>query len=154
MKGKSMVLGGLALAMVLACCPWAQAALGGSADSIGADRAALQAVQRAAVARAGFTVQEVVTDATVVREYLSPSGVVFGIAWNGYVHPDLSQLLGSYWDEFSTANRKAERNFGRRRQRLATEHLVLERWGHMRKLQGRAYLPSLVPEGVSTDDIK
>ncbi len=104
--------------------------------------------------RNGYTVEEIVSDAATVREYVSPSGVVFGIAWNGYVHPDLMLLLGSYWGEYSAARQKAARIPGRSRQRLATENIVVEKWGHMRNLQGRAYAPVLVPAGVRVDEIK
>ena len=144
----------MAMVAVLASSQSAHAVLGGSAETITADRKALQAVHRATTPHNGYTVEEVVSDATTVREYVSPSGVVFGIAWNGYVHPDLALLLGSYWGEYSAARQKAPRMFGRTRQRLATDNIVVERWGHMRNLQGRAYVPSLVPAGVCIDEIK
>jgi hypothetical protein len=133
---------------------WAHAALGGSADTITADRKALQAVHGSTTPHGGYTVVEVVSDATTVREYVSLAGVVFGIAWNGYVRPDLMQLLGIYWSEYSAARQKGVRVTGRTRQQLATDNLVVENWGHMRNLQGRAYVPSLVPIGVSFDAIK
>jgi Protein of unknown function (DUF2844) len=154
LKQKQIISGCLVIVVALAFSQWANAALGGSADTITADRKALQAVHRATTSHNGYTVVEVVSDATAVREYVSPSGVVFGIAWNGYVHPDLAQLLGSYWGEYSAAQQKAARIFGRTRQQLATENIVVEKWGHMRNLQGRAYVPSLVPAGVRIDEIK
>jgi Protein of unknown function (DUF2844) len=154
MKRKQIISGCIVIVAALASSQWAHAALGGSADTITADRKALQAVHRATTPHKGYTVEEVVSDATTVREYVSPSGVVFGIAWNGYVHPDLTQLLGSYWGEYSAAQRKAARKFGRKRQQLATDNIVVEKWGHMRNLRGRAYVPGLVPAGVSFDEIK
>ena len=154
MKRKQFISGCLGLVTALASSQWAHAVLGGSADTITADRKALQAVQRATTSHKGYTVEEVVSDATAVREYVSSSGVVFGIAWNGYVHPDLTQLLGSYWNAYSAARQKATRKFGRKRQQIATDSVVVEKWGHMRNLRGRAYVPSLVPAGVSIDEIK
>ena len=154
MKRKAILSIFMAMVALPASGQWAHAALGGSADTVTADRKALQAVHRATTPRSGYTVEEVVSDATTVREYVSPSGVVFGIAWNGYVHPDLMLLLGSYWGEYSAARQKAARNPGRTRQRIATENIVVEKWGHMRNLQGRAYAPVLVPAGVSVDEIK
>jgi hypothetical protein len=132
----------------------ASAALGGTVATIDVDRDALQAVHRATTTRQGYSVAEVMSDASTVREYVSPSGVVFGISWNGYVHPDLTQLLGSYWGEYSNARQKVAREFGRKRLHIATGHIVVEKWGHMRNLQGRAYVPSLVPKGVSIDAIR
>ena len=154
MKRKQIISGCLVIVVALASSQWAHAALGGRTDTITVDRKALQAVHRTTTTHKGYTVEEVVSDATAVREYVSPSGVVFGIAWNGYVHPDLTQLLGSYWSEYSASQQKAARIFGRKRQHLATDNIVVEKWGHMRNLQGRAYVPSLVPAGVSIDEIK
>lgn len=154
MNRKRIISGCLITVAVLASGEWAHAALGGGADTITADRKALQAVHRATTPHNGYTVVEVVSDATTVREYVSTSGVVFGIAWNGYVHPDLKQLLGSYWGEYSAARQKSAHFFGRKRQQLTTENIVVERWGHMRNLQGRAYVPGLVPVGVSVHEIK
>jgi len=131
-----------------------QATLGESADSIASDRKALSAVRHAMTVRNGYTVQEIDSDSTIVREYVSPSGVVFGIAWNGLVHPDLTQLLGSYAGEYEEALRQTPRKHGRRSLQVKTNRVVVEKWGHMRNLQGRAYAPDLIPPGVSVDEIK
>jgi hypothetical protein len=40
---------------------------------------------------------------TVVREYVSPDGKVFGIAWNGPTMPDLRQLMGEHFDHYVQA---------------------------------------------------
>jgi len=89
-----------------------------------------------------------------VREYLSPSGQVFAVAWDGLTHPDLAVLLGTYADEYRAASRETPRVRGQRNRRVEAPHVVVEMWGHMRHLQGRAYAPSLVPPGVDLDEIK
>ncbi|MCL5023671.1 MAG: DUF2844 domain-containing protein [Nitrospirae bacterium] len=132
----------------------AQATLGGSADSVEADRDALSAGRRVMTARNGYTVQEINTDSVSVREYVSPSGVVFGIAWNGLIHPDLMELLGSYAGEYEKALEQTPRKRGRRRLQVKTSNVVVEKWGHMRNLQGRAYAPALIPSGMSVDEIR
>jgi hypothetical protein len=43
---------------------------------------------------------------------------------------------------------------GRRHVTVKTDGVVVEKWGHMRNLQGRAYAPALIPQGVSVDEIK
>jgi len=154
MQRRLIMSGCIALFMSLAPIQSAHAALGGDTGSISTDRKVLQAVHRATTDHKGYTVEEVVSDATVIREYVSPSGIVFGIAWNGYAHPDLSQLLGSYWGEYSVAQQRITRKFGRKRQQLVTDNIVVEHWGHMRNLQGRAYVTSLIPTGVNIDEIK
>jgi hypothetical protein len=131
-----------------------QAALGESEDSIASDEKALAALRSAAMIRNGYTVHEIQSDSTTVREYVSPSGVVFGIAWNGRIHPDLTPLLGSYAGEYKEALQSTPREPGRRSSKVKTDRVVVEKWGHMRNLQGRAYAPALIPPGVSIDEIK
>jgi hypothetical protein len=131
-----------------------RAVLGESDDSIASDEKTLSAVRGAAAVRNGFTVHEIQSNATTVREYVSPSGVVFGIAWNGQIHPDLTPLLGTYAGEYNEALRQTPREPGRRPFSVKTDRVVVEKWGHMRNLQGRAYAPALIPPGVSIDDIK
>ena len=132
-----------------------QAGLGESADSIASDREALSAVHRASNVHNGYTVQEFASDATSVREYVSPSGIVFGVAWNGLTYPDLTPLLGSYASEYQQALKQEPRNPGHRPySAVRTDRVVVEKWGNMRNLQGRAYAPALIPPGVSIDEIK
>jgi len=88
-----------------------------------------------------YTVHQVDSDSTLVREYVSTSGIVFAVAWNGLVHPDLTQLLGSYAGEYARGLEQTPRELGSRRLRVKTENVVVEEWGHMRNLQGRAYVP-------------
>lgn len=140
--------------MTLAAAPGAWATLGESAASIQKDKDALSAVAKGTIAHGKYSVQELVSGANEVREYVTPSGVVFAVAWNGLVHPDLKVLLGTYDAEYRDALCRQERTQGRRQTRVASERLVVETWGHMRNLQGRAYLPSMVPEGVNLNEIR
>lgn len=152
----SMVFLGFGLVVaVLGGAQQAQAVLGESVASVTTDQKTLSSARGAATAvHNGYTVQEVKSDATTVREYVSSSGIVFGIAWQGRTHPDLTPLLGSYAGEYQEALRKTPRHPGRRRLQVKTDRIVVEKWGHMRKLQGRAYVPALIPYGVSLDEIK
>jgi hypothetical protein len=139
---------------VLAAARPAQATLGGNAESVELDIRNLTAVRGADTIRNSYTIQEIRYGETVVREYLSPSGVVFGIAWNGLTHPDLTQLLGPYLAEYDEALRQGRGTGDRSRFQLKTKGLVVEKWGHMRDLQGRAYAPELIPSGVKVDEIR
>ena len=139
---------------VFAAAQQVQAALGESVDSVASDQKALSAVRRTAKTSMTYTVHEIRTETLTVREYVSPSGVVFGIAWNGLTHPDLTPLLGSYSSEYQKALSHAHRQPGRRHVQVKTDGVVVEKWGHMRNLQGRAYAPALIPQGVSVDEIK
>jgi len=130
------------------------ATLGEPAESVMADRKAISADRSTTTVRNGYTIQEVISDSVSVREYISPSGVVFGIAWNGLTHPDLTLLLGAYTGEYQEALKQTPRKYGRRFSQVRTDRVVVEKWGHMRHLQGRAYAPALIPSGVSIDEIK
>ncbi len=132
-----------------------EAGLGESADSVISDEKALSAVKRATEVRQAYSIHEFTSGGTNIREYVSPSGIVFGIAWNGLAHPDLSNLLGAYAGEYEAALGEAPRKRGlQRREILQTDSVVVEKWGHMRHLQGRAYAPALLPPGVSADEIR
>jgi hypothetical protein len=95
-------------------------------------------------AREGHDVHQITAaGGTLVREFVAPSGLVFGVAWEGPNMPDLEALLGSHYAAF----RQAVIASGRRRAAvvLRTGDLVVESGGHMRAFRGRAYLPELVP---------
>jgi hypothetical protein len=142
------------LAFILVTAHVAHAALGESADSITSDCKSLSATRGAVITRGDYAIQTIDSDAATVREYIAPSGVVFGIAWNGMSHPDLTRLLGSYAGEYHDALRHTPHKPGRRHLQVKTNNVFVEKWGHMRNLQGRAYVPSLIPQGVSVDEIK
>jgi hypothetical protein len=132
----------------------AHAALGDTVDSIAADREALQALRHSTSIGPAFTVHEIDSGPTMVREYVSPSGIVFGLAWNGLLHPDLEQLLGSYSGEYRESLAQTPRRQGNRSLQVMTGNIVVEKWGHMRNLRGRAYAPALMPFGITADEIK
>lgn len=101
-----------------------------------------------------MAVREVTSDANIVREYISPSGIIFAFAWNGLSHPDLTSQLGSYAGEYQKALRQSPGQKGKRHSQVKGNRVIVEKWGHMRNMQGRAYIPSLIPTGVSIDEIK
>jgi hypothetical protein len=105
------------------------------------------------VERRDYTVHEITgDDGTLIREYVTPAGKVFGVSWSGPTIPDLEQLLGTYNAEFQTAIR-AKRG---RRSSAAVHNpdLVVESSGHMRAFHGRAYLNSMLPTGVTEDVVQ
>jgi hypothetical protein len=156
MKGRryTPLIGLVLVLLVLLSARQALAALGESVDSVESDRESLTAVQGATMAHRDYTVHEIKTESTVVREYVSPAGIVFAIAWNGLVYPDLTELLGSYAGEYQDALRQTQHKQGRRQLQVKTNRVVVQKWGHIRDLRGRAYAPDLIPPGVSIDDIK
>jgi hypothetical protein len=137
------------------CAPGsAGATLGLGIGSIAQDRVALSAVSRATTRHAAHAVHEIGSDATTVREFVTPSGTVFAIAWNGLVHPDLSVLLGSYHGDYQSAKARARRRHGQRFRQVQGNLVIVETWGHMRNSQGRAYVQDLIPSGVDLNEIR
>ncbi len=128
------------------------AALGDNESSIQADQAQMRASLRITRTSA-YAVHELrAPTGHVVREYVSPSGTVFGVAWQGPSKPDLKQLLGSHFDELQQPTSAT----GVRRGPVVIRQpgLVFEMGGHMRAFAGRAYIPQLLPAGVQADTIR
>jgi hypothetical protein len=142
----------LLLLLVAAAMP-AYCALGGDSTSVQADQARMQGSLRT-TAGPGYTVQEIQSSGMTVREYVSPAGKVFGVAWQGPWPADLHQLLGNYFAQYAQAL-QAESN-GRTRRPLLVQlpGLVVEMGGHPRAFLGRAYASELAPTGVSVETIQ
>ena len=91
---------------------------------------------------------------TTIREYASPSGVVFALAWRGPVLPDLNALLGDYFNTFKVGVEQG-RLAGRRGSPVSvqSDQLVVKSTGRMRNFSGYAYAPALIPSGVNINDV-
>ena len=102
-----------------------------------------------------YEIEEITTDTGMrVREYLGRDGVVFAVSWSGPALPDLQRLLGTHYVEYTTALAALTRPGLHRSVRIASSELVVESGGHLRAYAGRAYLPALVPAGISTADLR
>lgn len=133
--------------------PSAWATLGRDATSVKDDRAHMRAALRVNRNDASYTVHELTTPAgTVVREYVSPAGKVFGVAWRGPYLPDFRQLLGDYFAPVMQAPRNQRQ--GRGPMQIKQPNVVFQSGGHMRSFFGRAYVPGMLPNGVSPDAIQ
>jgi hypothetical protein len=107
-------------------------------------------------ARVGsYTVQETqLENGTTVREYATPAGMVFAVAWQGPVLPDLDVLLGGYFNTFKLETDQA-RLLGRRGAPvdMARDGLVVRSNGRMRNFFGHAYALDLIPAGLAIKDV-
>jgi hypothetical protein len=88
-----------------------------------------------------------------IKEYVSTTNVIFAVTWAGLSHPDLSIVLGSYWTEYSKSVKKEATKGNRRSSKVSTANIVVQKNGHMRQVTGKAYIPALLPSGVSANDI-
>ena len=128
------------------------AALGGDAASVTNDQVRMQATLRSSQNQ-GYNVHELRDPAgNVVREFASPEGKVFGVAWQGPLRPDFQQLFGTYFQQFADAAKTHRHRSGP----LVIEQpgLVVYSGGHMRAFFGKAYIPEMLPKGVPADVIK
>ena len=133
----------------------ALAALGGDVASVHEDQAQMKGSLKSTQGT-GYALHEIKGAAgTVVREYVSPDGNVFAVAWQGPAIPNLQQILGSYFQTFSDAA-QAQRAAHRGRGALYVQQpgLVVESTGHARTYSGRAYDPGKLPQGVTANDIR
>jgi hypothetical protein len=129
------------------------AALGKPVSSVADDQKRLGGEVRRLSAAAGFAVHEITAaDGTVVREYVSPGGEVFGVSWRGAARPNLVDLLGDHYPAYRDAPRPPGHPHGPLVVR--TDHLVVEMGGHMRDFHGRAYLPDRLPASVSSEAVR
>lgn len=134
----------------------AKAGLGDTAASVQADRVSVKGQLRAR-SGPGYTVQEITAaTGTVVREYVSPAGVVFAVSWSGPAMPNLQQMLGTYFSQYQTAvkaQRTTSRRGGHNHVEIHAPSLVVRSGGHMRQYSGLAYVPALVPQNLSISDL-
>ena len=128
---------------------WAE--LGGDEASIQTDQAQMQGQRRIARASTHVMHEIQLPTGTKVREYVSPAGKVFAVAWEGPFLPNLQQVLGSYFEELGRA--QANRR-GRGPLIIQLPSFVYVSGGHMRAFAGQAYVPDLMPQGVTAQTIR
>ena len=118
----------LAPALALLC--WqgcALAALGGDVRSVNADRALMHG-QLQSTPMQQYDLHAITTSGgTLVHEYMTPQGQVFAVTWRGPFPPNLQHRMFS----------------------VTQPDFVMQALGRMRAYHGKAYIPSLVPSGVS-----
>ncbi len=159
LSGPCVVLSGL----LLLCSAPAWAALGDNAASVLTDQARIKGSVLHSVDRQTHVVHEIsTTSGSKIREYVSPGGAVFGVAWEGQFPPNLQDLLGPYYSQAKEAQAAAVTKAASTQSPPArrapvvinTPGLVFYQGGHMRSFHGVAYIPQLVPAGVQARDIR
>ena len=152
-----------ALLLIFSSSGWAT--LGDNAASILSDQARMKGTIHSVDNRI-YAVHEITaTSGAKVREYVTPGGAVFAVAWEGQLPPNLQQLLGPYYQQAKEAQKRAiqkaaqdaERGTPRPRRAplvIQTPGLVLFEGGNVRNYHGLAYIPQLIPQGVQASDIR
>ena len=131
------------------------AALGGDAASVDADRVRIQGALMRIVRNDSYALHEIRSaSGTMIREYVSSSGTVFAVVWQGPWLPDLRQVLGAHFDRYQTAMRVRRERKARGLVVIDRSDLVVQMGGHPRSFFGRAYVPALLPQGVQVEAIR
>ena len=144
---------GVLLILTLGTVP-AWAVLGQYESSVSVDQQYLRSAD-SVQAFQGYKVHQLTTaNGTIIREYVSPKGLVFGVAWQARFMPDMQQLLGSYVTKLQTASRNQTQVRHLRGLIVKTDDFVFVSGGHMRSWKGSAYVPSLVPSNVSVEVVR
>ena len=100
----------------------------------------------------GYSVEEITRgDGSILREFVSPDGQIFGVAWQGMTMPNLSQILGPSSDVFQKATQGTHH---RGPLSVHVGQLVVETGGHMRSFRVRAYRLDLLPKGISEEVVQ
>jgi len=141
------------LSLLLGAAPvWA--ALGEYESSVTLDERVLRGADREE-ARQGYKLHEITAaDGTVVREFVSPAGLVFEVSWQGSRMPNLQQLLGASMTELLVAMQSNTRRNSRAPLIVRTDRLVFVSAGHMRSYHGYAYVPRLVPDKLNPEVVQ
>jgi len=142
------------LILILPLSAWA--VLGDTAASVLSDQARIKGTLRS-VDLHTYVMHEITSsDGSTVREFVTPQGAVFGVAWEGQFVPDLQQLLGPYYQQAEQAQKaqSPSQRRGRGPVVIETPGLVVYETGHMRSFHGQAFIPQLVPQGVQASDIR
>jgi Protein of unknown function (DUF2844) len=132
----------------------AWAVLGQYESSVSLDQKYMKSVDRVQNVQRYVVHQLTSENGTIVREYVSPNGMVFGVSWQGRFMPNLQQLLGSYITKIQTAKRTQTQIRHLRGVIVKTDDFVFANSGHMRFWTGTAYVPSLVPSNVSPEVVR
>ncbi len=140
------------LGLALSAAP-GYASLGGNESSVGADQAQLKGRMLRTVRAQNYDVHEIqASTGTVIREYVSPAGHVFAVTFQGATLPNMQQVMGTYYDQYVRAAQARGVTHGPLV--IREPGLVVQITGRMRALRGRAYVPEMVPTGVTVEAIQ
>jgi len=141
------------LILTLGAAP-AWAILGESESSLGSDRQVLRGTDRQEF-RQGYKLHQIISaDGTVVKEFVSPAGLIFAVAWQAPRMPNLQQLLGSNVTELQAVLHSRTRRHSGGPLIVRKDKLVFVSGGHLRSFHGYAYVPGLVPDNVSPERLQ
>ncbi len=130
----------------------ALATLGADVSSVDTDRVRMKAAAVTTTTSALYSVHEIQTPSgTIVREFANSAGIVFAVTWRGPLPPNLRQTLGAYFQKYQSAPRVGPH--GHTHDVVEQPDLVVHSGGHLRAFLGSAYVPQLMPPGLTIDQL-
>ena len=130
------------------------AGLGDDVKKVNEDKMNLQSKSLKITSKENFSVYEIEAPEYKIREYVSSDKKVFAVAWSGLSHPELKQVLSSYYDEYTSVAQKQKRTHGQRFRVVKSKNVTLVISGHIRNLKGKVFLHSNLPRGLAAHEIK
>ncbi len=138
--------------LLLAYAGASHAALGGPPEQFAAEGTAI--VSSVSAAGPNYLSRDTtLASGTRVREYISDSGLVFAVTWDGPMLPDLKALLGKYFDNMVAESARMPKA-GRSRIAINVPEVVINSGGHMRAFEGSAWIPAQFPAGFTAADLR
>ena len=151
-KGALMRVTPFFSALLLAYAGVSHAALGGLPEQFNTEGATV--VSSVSSAGSNYVTRDTtLATGTHVREFVSGSGVVFAVTWDGPFLPDLKALLGKYFDTMVAESATMPRA-GRSHMAVNRPEVVINSGGHMRSFEGSAWIPAEFPVGFTADDVQ
>lgn len=125
-----------------------RAELGGTTASILAEQKQFNS-QLTSTQQNGYSLYiQTLTSGTSFQEYVSPSGIVFAISWNGPTLPNIHAIFGNYYGNYLSASQQSRRSIY-----SSSDSLVIQSTGMMGAFQGFAFLPKEAPAGFTVNNL-
>ena len=148
--GVSVVFSALLLAM-----DPARAALGEVESTTQGDSMRMAARRHLEIRPAYSVYNLAMRDGSLVREFVSSDGIIFGVSWRTQYKPNLEKLLGASYSGYVKSARDNSGQVGIRRNfRHSSSDLVVKSDAHLHLFSGWAYRRSLLPPDFSPDQIE
>jgi hypothetical protein len=144
----------IAVAFSLLAMAPAFAGLGEAESSINADSMRMHARRTVAMTQQ-YSVNELQSaDGSRVKQYVSPSGIIFAVSWHTLYKPNLSSMLGPSFQNYAQAAQQAARRPGIQRHfRHESLDLVVQATSHLNVFSGFAFRQSMLPRGLNLSNL-
>ena len=130
------------------------ASLGGNVSTVESDRVQMKASIKV-TQHDTYNIHEIsAPGGTAVDEYVTAEGKVFAVTWHGQFPPQMQQILGTYFQQYAAALQTKAKMYGHRPLNIQEPGLVVQTGGRMRAHFGRAYIPDLLPQGMTVSQIQ